>query len=425
MKRRLIAQNVYLDENRNNCSGNRNELVIGSSGCGKTGSFVIPYILSTDESFVVADTKMNLYKNYKADLESRGYKVYNLNLSQPDMGCGYDPLDYVRYEIKNGRRVYSQKDIITLSQVICPLQQKDNEPFWTQQAQMLISILIAYTLDEFKGADRNLSSIVDLFRYLCSCYENDKNGVQFMDDYCIKHPDSFGAKRYQMISSCFNADKTWSCIKFFVANALQVFEFDAAIKMLTKKDRFDIGELGRHRTALFLNISDTDRSLDTLASIFYTQALNVLCTQADRNKNSRLKVPCKLILDDFASNAYISDFDKMLSVVRSRDISISTVVQSLSQLYAYYGNAKASTIIDNSDLLYYMGGQDLDTAEFISRRANIPLENVLSLECDKGVLFRRGEMPLKVTKIAPYSMKPAADDEQADLAAEQQAQHSA
>lgn len=422
--KRLIAQNVYLDENRKNCSSN--ELVIGSSGAGKTGGFLVPYLLETDESFVVADTKMNLYRNYKDDLERRGYKVFNLNLVEPDKGCGYDPLDYVRYETRKGKRIYNQKDIITLSQIICPLQPTEREPFWVQQSQMVISILIAYVLDEIDGADKNLSSIVDVFRCMCTSYDNTKNGVPFMNDYCIKHPDSFGAKRYQMISTCFTADKTWSSIKFIVANALQMFEFDAARKMLSRKDRFNLGELGRTKTALFLNISDTDRSLDALASIFYTQALNVLCTQADRSRNSKLTVPCRLMLDDFASNAYISDFDKMISVVRSRDISISTICQSLSQLYAYYGAARASTIIDNSDLLYYMGGQDLETANFISQRANIPLENVLALDCDKGILFRRGEKPLKVTKIVPYSMKPAFEDEQADFAAEpQQVQHSA
>jgi type IV secretion system protein VirD4 len=232
-----------------------------------------------------------------------------------------------------------------------------------------------------------------------------------MDDYCIKRPDSFGAKRYQMISSSFNADRTWSSIKFIAANALQVFEFDAARKMLTKKKRFDIRQLGKEKTALFLNISDTDRSLDMLAGIFYSQALNVLCTQADRNPNSKLDVPVKLCLDDFASNCYISDFEKMMSVVRSRDISISCIVQSLSQLNAYYGEARASTIIDNADLLYYMGCQDLASANFISQRANIPLENVLALKSDQGILFRRGEKPLTVTKIAPYSMMPI-DEEQ-------------
>ena len=239
--------------------------------------------------------------------------------------------------------------------------------------------------------------------------------VPFMDDYCVKRPNSFGAKRYQMISSSFNADKTWSSIKFIAANALQIFEFDSARKMLTSKKRFDIRKLGKEKTALFLNISDTDRSLDMLAGIFYTQALNVLCTQADRSPTSKLDVPVKLCLDDFASNAFISDFEKMMSVVRSRDISISCVVQSLSQLNAYYGEARASTIIDNADLLYYKGCQDLYSADFILHRANMPLENVLALKSNEGILFRRGEKPLKVNKIPPYSMMPKDDNEQYDF----------
>lgn len=408
--KRLIAENVFLTEKANT---NKNELVIGSSGCGKSGGFVAPYIMSAEESFVVADTKMNLYRKFKGYLEKRGYKVYNLNLVEPDNGCGYDPLDYVRYETKNGKRVYDQKDIITLASQICPIVPTEREPFWTQQAQFLISVLISYVLDEFDGADKNLASIVDVFRYMCLSMEN--NSVPFMDDYCIKRPNSFGAKRYQMISSSFNADRTWASIKFIAANALQIFEFDAARKMLTRKKRFDIRKLGKEKTALFLNISDTDRSLDMLAGIFYSQALNVLCTQADRNLTSKLDVPVKLCLDDFASNAFISDFEKMMSVVRSRGISISCIVQSLSQLNAYYGEARASTIIDNADLLYYMGCQDLYSANFISHRANMPLENVLALKSNEGILFRRGEKPLKVNKIPPYSMMPKDDDEQYDF----------
>ena len=409
--KRLIAENVFLTEKANT---NKNELVIGSSGCGKSGGYVVPLILSAEESFVVADTKKSLYSKFKRYLEKRGYKVYNLNLVEPSLGCGWDPLDYIRYKTdKKGRKVFDQKDIITLASQICPVLPTDREPFWTQQAQFLISILISYVLDEFNGADKNLSSILDVFRYMADCMED--NAVPFMDDYCIKRPNSFAAKRYQMISSSFNADRTWSSIKFITANALQIFEFDSAKKMLTRKKRFDIRMLGKEKTALFLNISDTDRSLDMLAGIFYSQALNVLCEEADRNPTSKLDVPVKLCLDDFASNAFISDFEKMMSVVRSRDISISCIVQSLSQLNTYYGEARASTIIDNADLLYYMGCQDLLSANFISARANMPLENVLALKNNEGILFRRGEKPLKVNKIPPYSMMPKDDDEQYDF----------
>ena len=400
MNKRMIAQGVCLEEKPNS---NRNELIVGSSGSGKTGSYLASYLqCAEDESIIVADTKMNLYRKFKPYLESKGYRVFNLNLVEPDKGCGYDPLDYVRYTEKYGKRAYNQKDIITLSQVLCPLSHYDREPFWTQQAQMVISILICYVLEEMEGKDKNMTSVLDVFRALCRAAESGED--YFLSDYVAKHPDSFGARRYEMISSGFAADKTWACIKLYVTNALQVFEFDAAREMLTKKSGFSLKDLGEKKTVLFLNISDSDRSLDPIANIFYTQALNVLLTQADKQPNSKLKVPVRIILDDFASNAYIPDFDKIISVVRSRDISVSCIVQALSQLYSYYNTARANTIVNNCSVFYYLGGQDMDTVRYISMRANIALETVMALPCDKAILFQSGEKPMKVTKIVPYSM---------------------
>ena len=405
----MIAQNVYLTDKPNS---NKNCLIVGSSGTGKTGSYVIQQLLNGDESVLVCDTKMNLYSNYGKYLAKKGFKVVNINLVEPDRSThSFDPLDYIRFEEKNGKRIYNQKDIITVSQMLCPVKIFDREPFWTSQAQMFISVLIAFVLDEFEGSERNLASVLDVYRYICESEEH--NVIPFMEDYCLKHPDSFGANRYKMISSCFRSEKTWASIKYFVADALQIFEFGAVKKLLTKKRKFSISDLGRRKTACFVNISDTDRSLDTLGNLLYNQTMNVLCSDADRNKTSKLDVPCRLILDDAMSNVHIENLESVISVVRSRDISVSMCLQSLSQITSYYGRDRANSIINNCDTFYYLGTSCLETAQYVSMRANIPVENVLSLDSSMGILLRRGEKPMKVKKIVPYSMVPKADFETA------------
>lgn len=164
--------------------------------------------------------------------------------------------------------------------------------------------------------------------------------------------------------------------------------------------RIDLRSIGQRKTAVFLHLSDTDRSMDRLAALFYTQALQVLCNCADERKSSRLKVPVRFILDDFAAaaDACIPDFDRIISVIRSREISVSIILQSLSQLESSYGPSKAKTILNNCDHLLYLGGQDVETARYISTKANKPLAAVLDMPLDGAWLFERGKSPRQVQK---------------------------
>ena len=150
--------------------------------------------------------------------------------------------------------------------------------------------------------------------------------------------------------------------------------------------------------ALFLTISDTDRSMDRLVNLFFTQAINVLCTTADHSPGHRLPTPVRFYLDDFAANFTIPDFDKLTSVIRSREISVSVILQSLSQLEAIYGTARAATILNNADHLLYLGGTDVGTAQTISVKANKPTNTILQMPLDKAWLFTRGENPQPVRK---------------------------
>ena len=149
---------------------------------------------------------------------------------------------------------------------------------------------------------------------------------------------------------------------------------------------------------MFLTVSDTDRSMDGLANLFYTQALQSLCAAADKSPGHRLTVPVRFILDDFAANTCIPDFDKTVSVTRSREVSVSVILQSLSQLEALYGHAKALTILNNCDHFLYLGGQDVETATFVSKKANRPVSDILNMPLDSAWLFTRGTPPRQVRK---------------------------
>ena len=179
--------------------------------------------------------------------------------------------------------------------------------------------------------------------------------------------------------------------------------FSEAKGVFVNPDSFDIPSLGKKKTVLFLNNSDTNRTFDSLANVFYTQALQLLCSQADTRPDGRLKIPVRIIMDDFASGTRIPDFDKVISVIRSRDISVSLILQSLTQLESMYTHAEALTIINNCDHLLYLGSQDKDTAEFVSYRLCRTPESVLSLGRDKAVLVTNGEKAVVVDRIKPYS----------------------
>lgn len=195
----------------------------------------------------------------------------------------------------------------------------------------------------------------------------------------------------------------FSSIVGFVNVNLEPYSFREARYIFANPHSLNIRRLGQRKTVLFLNVNDTDRTFDQLVHIFYAQALQILCSEADSNPGGRLKVPVRLIMDDFASSAVIPDFDKIISVIRSRDIYVSLIIQSLSQLESMYSPAVSRTIINNCDHILYLGSQDMETAQYIAARAARTPESVLSMPRDKAYLITAGEKARLVDKITPYS----------------------
>lgn len=188
-------------------------------------------------------------------------------------------------------------------------------------------------------------------------------------------------------------------IRGILAEKLSMLSFDDASKMFSKEKRIDFADIGKQKTAVFVAVSDTDRSMDSLANLFYTQAIHFLCDSADREyEDGSLRIPVRLLLDYFATNIYIPDFDKISSMIRSREIYASLLLQSLSQLESLYGHSKAMTIINNCDNLLYLGGQDVETARYIGIKADKPTSAILNMPLSKEWLFTRGQTPQEVER---------------------------
>lgn len=395
--KRVLAQGVEVSNNTRISGCNNNDLICGNSGSGKTGGYVIPNIQCIDGSLVVSDTKRQLERRFRQELLAKGYRVYTLDFVDPARSCGYNPLAAIR-RYPDGS--YREQDILSLAHLLNPLTCL-NDPIWDLSAASYVAFLISYCLETEPAERRNLIRVGELHRQ----FMQPNGDVQFLE-WILDNPDSFAAKKYYEITANRKADKMFSSILGFVNVNLEHFAFREAGHIFAKPNSFDIRELGRQKTVLFLNVSDTDRTFDRMVNIFYTQALAVLCSEADAQADGRLRVPVRLIMDDFASSAVIPDFDKVISVIRSRDIAVSLIIQSLSQLESMYTPAVSRTIINNCDHILYLGNQDLATAEYIAARAMRTPEAILSMPRSKAYLMTFGEKARLVDKIAPYSTVP-------------------
>ena len=388
---RILAQDVTIPNDTWVTGLNNNDLIIGPSGAGKTRGYVKPNILQCNESMVVADTKGSLIDEVGPALRKRGYRVLHLNFKDLGESCGYNPLDYVRYDA--GRRKYNEQDVMTVAQALSPVT-STKDPFWDQAAKMYLTALIAYVLECLPKKEHSLKYVVELLAEM----QGGKT-ERLLEERVRAAPDSLAAQTYRLFQSMSGADRTHACIIGMLGEKLNGLNFDGVIRMFENKNRVDFRRVGREKTALFLTISDTDRSMDRLVSLFYTQALHELCDSADRDyPDHRLPMPVRFILDDFATNAYIPDFHNIISVIRSREIYVSIILQSITQLNALYGKDNAETIINNCDNCLYLGGQDVETARFMSLKANKTVDSILHMALDESYLFTRGSLPRKVRK---------------------------
>ena len=388
---RILAKNCLMDNNTRATGLNNNDLIIGPSGAGKTRSYVKPNIMQCNESMIIADTKGSLINEVGSLLRQNGYRVLHLNFK--DLGgstCGYNPLDYVSFDSRRGK--YREQDIITIAEALSP-NTSHKDPFWDNAAKMYLTCILAYIMECLPEEEHSLEYAIEM---ITEMYNG--NLRRLMNELKTVDPDSFSVKTFRLFENNSSAEKMEASIVGILAEKMNGLNFDGALRMYSHRDRIDFRALGREKTAVFLTISDTDRSMDRLVSLFYTQALHELCDSADAEDGNRLPVPVRFILDDFATNACIPNFHDVISVIRSREIYVSIILQSITQLNALYGEPNAKTIINNCDNCLYLGGQDVATAEFIGVKANKTMNTILNMPLTDAWLFTRGRPPQKAEK---------------------------
>lgn len=326
----ILASGRTLDTDTWTTRINNNMLVIGPSGAGKTRHVLKPNLMQMNASFIVLDTKGQLCREMGPLLRSHGYVVQNINFSNMDAACprcaspvGYDPLAFIRRDPANGRP--SQQDILSVATAICPAEDL-TQPFWDRAAANLLSCLVAYAVEQLPAAEQIFESVVRLVDSL-----GDGGTFALLDEVIACDPTSFCASAYLRYRATMGAEKMNASIIGIIAEKVMCLSFDTARALYTHNPQVDFARMGHEPTALFVTLSDMDRSLDPLTNLFLTQALISLGREADAMPSGSLPVPVRMFLDDFG-NFRIPNFEQAISVVRSKNIWCTMLCQTTSQL---------------------------------------------------------------------------------------------
>ena len=397
--KRILAENYEVSNDTWETMLNNNDLIIGTSGAGKTTGYVIPNIERKYGSMIVTDTKGNLERKLRPQLEAAGYQVELLDFINMKDSITYNPLAFIRKD-EDGRA--SERDINSLANALMFVRD-ERDPFWHESAITVLTCLIAYVMETQAPKDQNLCSVAELYMIAA---KRQKEFERMVLDLSLQDPDSYAVREYFMFAQTETAERTYASIMAFVAKVIEIYNARDIRRIISGEQKFRFADLGRRRMVLFVNVSDTDRAFDRLVSTFYTQALQQLVLEADSNEDSRLRVPVRLYMDDFATNCKISDFDKIVSVIRSREISVSVILQSLSQLDGLYGPDVAKTIQNQFDHMLYLAGQDERTINQVARLAGKTPDTVLRMPLDGVYLYERGKGAKLMKRYNPFKKAP-------------------
>ena len=333
---------------------NKNILVIGGSGSGKTRFFVKPNLMQMHSSYVVTDPKGTVLVECGRMLSKNDYRIKVLNTINFAKSMHYNPFAYIR----------SEKDILKLVNTIIVNTkgegQQASEDFWVKAEKLYYTALIAYIWYEAPEEEQNFSMLIDLVdaSEAREDDENFKNAVDLLfEELEQKNPNHFAVRQYKKYKLA--AGKTAKSILISCGARLAPFDIKE-LRDLTAYDELELDTLGEKKTALFVIISDTDATFNFIVSIMYSQLFNLLCDKADDVYNGRLPIHVRCLLDEFANIGQIPQFEKLIATIRSREISASIILQSKSQLKALYKD-NASTIEGNCDTTLFLGGKEKDT----------------------------------------------------------------
>ncbi|MEG3006120.1 MAG: type IV secretory system conjugative DNA transfer family protein [Oscillospiraceae bacterium] len=356
---------------------NKNVLVIGGSGSGKTRFFVKPNLMQLHSSYVMTDPKGTLIVETGSMFAKANYEIRALNTINFKKSMHYNPLIYIK----------SEKDILKLVNVIIVNTKgegdKSGEDFWVKAEKLFYQAIIGYLYYEAPESDRNIPTLIDMLEY-CEVKEDDENYKNAIDilfeELEEKGPKNFAVKQYKKFKLA--AGKTLKSILISCAARLAPFDIQE-VRELMSYDELQLDEIGDRKTAFYVIMSDTDNTFSFLIAMMFYQMFNLLCDKADDEYGGRLPFHVRCMLDEFANIGKIPNFEKLISTIRSREISASIVLQSQSQIQSIYKD-DAETIIDCCDTLLFLGGKSTKTNKSMSEMIGKTTIDNININESKG-----------------------------------------
>ena len=357
---KLLTQNVAIGLDGRKHRRNLNVLVCGGSGAGKTRFYAKPNIMNANTSFVVLDPKGELLRDTGNLLKEKGYEVKVLDLIDMEKSHCYNPFVYL----------HSDDDIQRLTTNLfkntTPKGSQTQDPFWDQTAAMLLKALVCYLHYEAPPDEQNFPMVMEMIR--AGDVKEDNEEYQSVLDELFerleeRNPEHIALKYYRAYHS--GSAKTLKSIQISLVSRLEKFNLDS-LAGITQTDEMELGNIGEKKTAVFAVIPDNDSSFNFIVGMLYSQLFQQLYYQADSIHGGRLPVHVHFVMDEFANVALPDEFDKLLSTMRSREISVSIIIQNLAQLKALF-EKQWESIVGNCDEFLYLGGNEQSTHEYVSK----------------------------------------------------------
>ena len=356
---KLMTQNVSIGLNAKKHRRNLNTLVCGGSGAGKTRFYCKPNLMQCNSSFVILDPKGEIVRDVGKLLEAKGYEIKVLDLISMEKSHCYNPFVYLRSDND------IQRLVTNLFKSTTPKGSQSNDPFWDTAASMLLLALVFYLHYEAPEDEQNFAMIMEMLR--AGAIEDEEEPRpspldNLFSELEYENPDHIALKYYHSYHS--GSAKTLKSIQITLAARLEKFNLES-LASLTSTDELGLETLGEKKTALFALIPDNDTSFNFLVSILYTQLFQQLFYSADHIHGGSLPIPVHFLMDEFANVSLPDDFDKILSVMRSRSVSVSIILQNLAQLKALF-EKQWESIVGNCDEFLYLGGNEQSTHKYVS-----------------------------------------------------------
>ena len=356
---KLMTQNVSIGLNAKKHRRNLNTLVCGGSGAGKTRFYCKPNLMQCNSSFVILDPKGEIVRDVGKLLEAKGYEIKVLDLVSMEKSHCYNPFVYLRSDND------IQRLVTNLFKSTTPKGSQSNDPFWDTAASMLLLALVFYLHYEAPEDEQNFAMIMEMLR--AGAIEDEEEPRpspldNLFSELEYENPDHIALKYYHSYHS--GSAKTLKSIQITLAARLEKFNLES-LASLTSTDELELETLGEKKTALFALIPDNDTSFNFLVSILYTQLFQQLFYSADHIHGGSLPIPVHFLMDEFANVSLPDDFDKILSVMRSRSVSVSIILQNLAQLKALF-EKQWESIVGNCDEFLYLGGNEQSTHKYVS-----------------------------------------------------------